>query len=124
MKASDLLFQLQTILKQSDPEIVTGDDWLPERLIETHQLDELLFMKFDIAPEEGQGDEEGRGFVEHEIELIRTQIMTIFLEKTSLENKQEAILALILLAHEQTSSEVIQTLNDLIISTNNNEQLT
>ncbi|RQW63636.1 hypothetical protein [Vibrio viridaestus] len=113
MKASEMLYQLQTILKQTDPEIVTGEDWLPERLINLHQLDDLLFLKFDSAPEEGQGDEEGRGFVEHEIELIRQQIMEIFLEKTSLENKQEAILALILLAHEQMPSDVVQTLNDL-----------
>ncbi|MCE0492479.1 hypothetical protein [Vibrio salinus] len=113
MKASDLLYQLQSVLNNSNPEIVTGEDWLPERLIEIHQLDDLLFLEFDTAPEADQGDEEGRGFVEHEIELIREQIMEVFLEKTSLENKREALLALILLAHEQTPSEVVQTLNDL-----------
>lgn len=113
MKASDLMYQLQTILKESDPEIVTGEDWLPERLTEIHQVDELLFFEFDTASEDGQGDEEGRGFVEHEIELIQKQIMNIFLEKTSLENKKEAILALVLLAHEQTPSTVVQTLIDL-----------
>lgn len=113
MKASELLCQLQTILEHSDPEIVTGEDWLPERLTETHLSDDLLFLEFDTAPEDNQGDEEGRGFVEHEVNLIRDQIMEIFLEKTSLENKKEAILALILLAHEQTPSYVVQTLNDL-----------
>ncbi len=113
MKASDLLYKLQTVLKESDPEIVTGEDWLPERLTEVHQTDDLLFLEFDTAPEDSQGDEEGRGFVEHEIELIREQIMEIFLEKTSLENKREAILALILLAHEQTPSTVVQALVDL-----------
>lgn len=113
MKASDLMYQLQTVLKKSDPEIVTGEDWLPERLTEIHQLDDLLFFEFDTAPEDSQDDEEGRGFVDHEIELIRQQIMSIFLEKTSLENKREAILALVLLAHEQTPSTVVQTLIDL-----------
>ena len=27
----------------------------------------MLFLHFDNAPEDGQGDEEGRGFVEHEL---------------------------------------------------------
>ncbi len=40
-----------------------------------HKVDgELLFMEFDNAPEENQGDDEGRGFVEHEIAMIREKL--------------------------------------------------
>ncbi len=31
-------------------------------------------MEFDNAPEENQGDDEGRGFVEHEIAMIREKL--------------------------------------------------
>lgn len=54
-----------------------GEEWLPERLVDTKLDGELLFLHFDNAPEDGQGDEEGRGFVDHEIDLIRTRLQQI-----------------------------------------------
>ncbi|SHO58933.1 hypothetical protein [Vibrio quintilis] len=108
MKASRLVQLLHSLT--GDPEVVTGEEWLPERLVHAKQLDNYLFLEFDNVPEDNQGEEEGRGFVEHEINLIREQIMQIFQEEASLNSKQEAILALILYAHERTSSEVVEML--------------
>lgn len=113
MKASQLMQILSALPEGQDPEIVTGEVWLPERLTEVKDEQELLFLEFDNAPEDGQGDDEGRGFVEHEIELLKTRIMEIFLEKASLEHKQQAILALILYAHEHFPSEVVEMLEML-----------
>ncbi len=103
--------QMLTSLPEGhDPEIVIGEEWLPERLIEVRDEQDLLFLEFDNAPEDNQGDDEGRGFVEHEITLIKKRIMDIFLEKASLEHKQQAILALVLYAHEHFPSEVVEML--------------
>ena len=35
-----------------------GEAWLPERLIGTQLEGDMLFLHFDNAPEDGQGDEE------------------------------------------------------------------
>lgn len=113
MKASQLMQMLTSLPEGHDPEIVTGEEWLPERLIEVRDDQDLLFLEFDNAPEDNQGDDEGRGFVEHEITLIKKRIMDIFLEKASLEHKQQAILALILYAHEHFPSEVVEMLEML-----------
>ncbi len=113
MKASQLMQMLTSLPEGHDPEIVTGEEWLPERLIEVRDEQDLLFLEFDNAPEDNQGDDEGRGFVEHEITLIKKRIMDIFLEKASLEHKQQAILALVLYAHEHFPSEVVEMLEML-----------
>lgn len=110
MKVSELQQYLSNLPAHTDPEIVTGEVWLPERLIELHTIDNYLFCEFDNAPEDNAGDEEGRGFVEHEIQLLRDYIEAVFLEKTSLHNKKEAILALILFAHERLPSDVVELL--------------
>lgn len=111
MKVSELREYLDNLPADIDPEIVTGEVWLPEPLIDLHSMDNYLFCEFDNAPEEGEGEEEGRGFVDHEIQLIRDRIERIFLEKTALKNKQDAILALILFAHERLPSEVVELLS-------------
>jgi hypothetical protein len=104
---------LSSLPEGSDPEIVTGEEWLPERLVKVETQDDYVFCQFDVAPEDSQGDDEGRGFVEHEVELIKARIMSIFLEKASLEEKQQAILALVLYAHEHFPSDVIEMLEML-----------
>ncbi len=109
MKASELKALLNSLPDGCDPDIVMGEEWLPERLIETRIDSDFLFMTFDNAPEEEQGEEEGRGFVEHEMDLIRKQIETLLLE-TDTTNKTELLLALLVMAHEQTSSEFIEAI--------------
>lgn len=109
MKASELKALLDSLPPDSDPEIVMGEEWLPERLINTHVDNEFIFLEFDNAPEEGQGEEEGRGFVEHEIELIRQQIEILLREEDKgIKTKAEVLLTLLVMAHERTSSEFIE----------------
>jgi hypothetical protein len=76
------------------------------------QENDLLFLEFDSAPEENQGEEEGRGFVEHEIELIRERLIQILEEGSDTNAKADAMLALFLMAHERSSSEVIELLEN------------
>jgi hypothetical protein len=116
VKASELLHILNSLDDDTDPELVTGEEWLPERLLSLERNHNYLFCHFDNAPEETQGDEEGRGFVEHEIKLIREKVMEIFTEKASLEAKQDAILAIILFAHEQSSTDVVEMLETFTLS--------
>ncbi|ATC57641.1 MULTISPECIES: hypothetical protein [Vibrio] len=112
MKASELKHILDSLPDNTDPELVMGEAWLPERLIDTQLDGHFLFLEFDNAPEEGEGEEEGRGFVEHEIAMIRRRFEEILLEKADNKSKADAMLALFLMGHEYSSSEVIEILED------------
>lgn len=112
MKASKLKNLLESLPEGIDPDIVSGEEWLPERLIDTNRSGDLLFLEFDTAPEETQGDQEGRGFVEHEIEMIRHRFEQILQESSDTKTKADAMLALFLMGHELSSSEVIEILED------------
>ena len=112
MKASDLKKIIDSLDKTQDPELVTGDIWLPERLVSTQLDQQMLFLEFDNAPEEGQGEEEGRGFVEHEIDMIRKRFEQIIDESSDTKTKADAMLALFLMGHEMSSSEIIEILED------------
>lgn len=114
VKVSELKTILNQLPNDLDPDVVMGEIWLPERLVEAQLDDEMLFLTFDNAPEEGEGEEEGRGFVEHEIELIRTQVLNILADDSGPKTKAEALLALITLAHERTSSEFIEILGSMV----------
>ncbi|WP_341665290.1 hypothetical protein [Vibrio sp.] len=112
MKASDLKKIIDSLDETQDPELVTGDIWLPERLVNTQLDQQMLFLEFDNAPEEGQGEEEGRGFVEHEIDMIRKRFEQIIDESSDTKTKADAMLALFLMGHEMSSSEIIEILED------------
>lgn len=110
MKASELISILNSLPTNTDPDIVMGEEWLPERLVETRLDGELLFLNFDNAPDEREGEEEGRGFVEHEIDLIRTRLQQVLDEDSDNASKADAMLGLFLAGHELSSSEVIEAL--------------
>ncbi|MEF1254842.1 MULTISPECIES: hypothetical protein [unclassified Vibrio] len=112
MKASELKSLLNSLPEGSDPDIVTGEAWLPERLIDTSQDGEMMFLHFDSAPEETQGEEEGRGFVEHEVAMIRHRFEQILEESSDTKTKADAMLALFLMGHELSSSDIIEILED------------
>lgn len=113
MKVSELKTLLNSLPNDCDPDVVMGELWLPEQLVHAQLEDKLLFLEFDNAPEEGEGEEEGRGFVEHEIELIRTQLMQILQDDCANRAKAEALLTLLMVAHERTSAEFIEMLSSL-----------
>lgn len=113
MKVSEFKALLDALPADSDPDIVMGEIWLPEQLVTARLEQPLLFLEFDNAPEESQGEEEGRGFVEHEVELIRQQITQLLQEDSLQHDKIEALLGLLLVAHERTSSEFIEMLGTL-----------
>lgn len=112
MKASELKRLLDSLPDDCDPEIVMGEEWLPERLVDATVNGELMFLEFDSAPEDIQGDEEGRGFVEHEIDMIRYRFEQILLDSEDVKTKADAMLALFLMGHELSSSEIIEILED------------
>ena len=110
VKVSELQNIIDHLPKDSDPDIVMGEEWLPERLVNTKLDGELLFMEFDNAPEENQGDDEGRGFVEHEIAMIREKLEQVLDDTSDTKTKADALLAIFLMGHELSSSEVIEIL--------------
>ncbi|HCH1193051.1 TPA: hypothetical protein NKP78_003567 [Vibrio parahaemolyticus] len=112
MKASELISILNNLPSNSNPDIVMGEEWLPERLVDTKLDGELLFLHFDNAPEDGQGEEEGRGFVDHEIDLIRTRLQQILDKDSDNASKADAMLGLFLMGHELSSSQVIEVLEE------------
>ncbi|MBR9874337.1 MAG: hypothetical protein GYB23_08725 [Vibrionaceae bacterium] len=111
MKVSELISILNNLPANTDPDIVMGEEWLPERLVETQLDGNLLFLNFDNAPEECQGDE-GRGFVDHEIDLIRTRLRQVLDENSDNASKTEAMLGLFLAGHEMSSAQVIEILEE------------
>jgi len=112
VKASELKRLIESLPDNTDPEIVTGECWLPERLLDASLDGDMMFLSFDTAPEEAQGEEEGRGFVEHEIEMIRHRFEQIIEEQSDTKTKADAMLALFLMGHELSSSEIIEVLED------------
>ena len=110
VKVSELQNIIDHLPNDSDPDIVMGEEWLPERLVNTKLDGELLFMEFDNAPEENQGDDEGRGFVEHEIAMIRERLEQVLDDPSDTKTKADALLAIFLMGHELSSSEVIEVL--------------
>ncbi|MGI9916713.1 hypothetical protein [Vibrio owensii] len=112
MKASELISIINNLPEGGDPDIVMGEEWLPERLESTTLNGDMLFMHFDNAPEDGQGEEEGRGFVDHEIDLIRTRLQQILDEDSDSASKADAMLGLFLMGHELSSSQVIEILEE------------
>ena len=110
VKVSELQNIIEQLPNDSDPDIVMGEEWLPERLVNTKLDGELLFMEFDNAPEENQGDEEGRGFVEHEVAMIREKLEHLLGEPSDTKTKADALLAIFLMGHELSSSEFIEVL--------------
>lgn len=112
MKASELKNILISLPDDCDPDLVMGEEWLPERLVNTRLDGDLLFLEFDNAPDDLQGEEEGRGFVEHEITMIRHRFEQILDEASDTKTKADAMLAIFLMGHELSSSEVIEVLED------------
>ncbi|KJR24893.1 hypothetical protein BOO91_00875 [Vibrio navarrensis] len=112
MKASELKNILVSLPDDYDPDLVMGEEWLPERLVNTRLDGDLLFLEFDNAPDDLQGEEEGRGFVEHEISMIRHRFEQILAEASDTKTKADAMLAIFLMGHELSSSEVIEVLED------------
>ncbi|WP_172380246.1 hypothetical protein [Vibrio sp. Vb339] len=110
VKVSELQNIIDHLPKYSDPDIVMGEAWLPERLVDTKLDGDMLFLEFDNAPEDNQGDEEGRGFVEHEIAMIREKLELLLDEPSDTKTKADALLAIFLMGHELSSSEVIEML--------------
>ncbi|WP_070965457.1 hypothetical protein [Vibrio sonorensis] len=112
MKASELRDILNSLPEDVNPDIVTGEEWLPEQLTQCDHNGQHLFLQFDNAPEDIQGEEEGRGFVEHEIEMIRHKFEQILDDASDTKTKADAMLALFLMGHEKSSSEIIEVLED------------
>ncbi|MEZ9397109.1 hypothetical protein AB4393_10755 [Vibrio splendidus] len=110
VKVSELQNIIDHLPQDSDPDIVMGEAWLPERLVNTNLDGDMLFLEFDNAPEDNQGDEEGRGFVEHEIAMIREKLEQVLDDTSDTKTKADALLAIFLMGHELSSSEVIEIL--------------
>jgi hypothetical protein len=113
VKTSELIQFLSQLPDDKNPEIVTGEEWLPEMLIGASYNGELVNLQFDNAPEEDSGELEGRGFVEHEVLMLRDKIVKLMFDQ-SIEPKTKAdiFLQLFILAHEQSSAEVIELLKN------------
>ncbi|WCE28320.1 hypothetical protein [Vibrio sp. SCSIO 43137] len=111
MKASELMAFLSDI--DGDKEIVTGESWLPEQLINAEFDGELINLEFDNAPEDDAGDTEGRGFVEHEVNMLRDKIVQLLFDDTMpAKVKTDVFLKLFLMIHEKSSSEVVEILEE------------
>ncbi|MGL5429254.1 MAG: hypothetical protein ACRC9S_00660 [Vibrio sp.] len=111
MKVSELKMILNQLSDVVDPEVVMGEVWLPERLLAAQLDASMLFLTFDNAPDEDEGEEEGRGFVEHELELIQAQVLQILGTQSGLDQQAAALVKLITQAHETTSAQFIEILN-------------
>lgn len=111
MKASELINFLSQLPEGQDPDIVTGESWLPEQLIDITFDSEMVNLHFDNAPEEVAGEDEGRGFVEHEIVMIKDRIVKILFDQNIAPKvKADLFLQLFLLAHEKSSTDIVEVM--------------
>lgn len=112
MKVSELLQILKNLPADQDLDVVTGEEWLPERLLATRHDEDFLFLEFDNQPSDVGGEIEARGFVEHEVTMLREKILQLLTETDDDNVKTDAILTLLLISHEKSSAEVIEILED------------
>lgn len=115
MKSSELMRFLSSL--ENDCEIVTGESWLPEQLIEAKFDGEFVNLEFDNAPEEDAGELEGRGFVEHEINMLQDKIVQLLFDNSiSAKLKADIFLNLFLIVHEKSSSEVVEIFEETVLT--------
>ncbi|SON48790.1 hypothetical protein [Vibrio tapetis] len=112
MKVSELLKLLKNLPSDLDLDVVTGEEWLPERLLSTKQDGDFLFLEFDNQPEDVGGEIEARGFVEHEVTMLKDKIVQLISESDDIDVKADALLTLLLISHENSSSDVIEILEE------------
>ncbi|MCL9777367.1 VC1380 family protein [Vibrio methylphosphonaticus] len=113
MKVSNLKKILDSLPINKEYHIVTGEKWLPERLVHTELDNELLFLEFDNAPDEGEEGIEGRGFVDHEIDLLRSRITDILCQNDCPSATADALLGFFLVGHELSSSDFVELLESM-----------
>lgn len=113
MKVEKLKNILENLPEDHEVRVVTGEKWLPERLISTELDNDLLFLLFDNAPDEGEQGIEARGFVEHEIGLLRQRLGEIVEQSNSSSQLVEALVRFFVIGHETSSSEFIELLEQM-----------
>jgi hypothetical protein len=113
VKVSDLKNTLKSISDDTNVEVVTGEEWLPEHLINVKLNDDLLFLTFDNAPDELEQGTEARGFVEHEMDLLRLRLSEVLHNPTNRAQTLDALLAFFLVGHEMSSSDFVEFLHDM-----------
>lgn len=113
MNLENLLDILNKYPKDQNIQVVTGETFLPERLVEIQRDHNLLFMQFDNAPDEAEQGEEGRGFVEHEIELLRLRLEQIVSQSNDNQQVVDALLGFFLIGHEASSSQFLELLESM-----------
>ncbi|GMQ46575.1 hypothetical protein [Vibrio sp. 10N] len=113
MKVEKLKNILNNLPKDQDIRIVTGEHWLPEQLVNTELDNNLLFLEFDNAPDEGEQGLEARGFVEHEVELLRQRLDEIVKQSDDSSQLLDALTGFFLVGHEASSAEFIELLEQM-----------
>ncbi|MDA9555882.1 hypothetical protein N9R79_00070 [Vibrio sp.] len=120
MNTHTFMQQLQSILTESqlsegkgDIEMVSGEEWLPERLLSMKLDNNLLFLTFDDAPIDDENIE--RGLVDHEVDLIKTLLSRV-LKEADEQTKIKKLLLLIMLAHKQSSNELVESLEKILLT--------
>jgi hypothetical protein len=113
VKVEKLKNILNDLPKDQDIQIVTGEKWLPEQLISTALDNNLLFLEFDNAPDEGEQAVEARGFVEHEVALLRQRLGQIVEQSDDQSQLLDALTGFFVVGHEVTSAEFIEMLEQM-----------
>lgn len=113
MKVEKLKNILNDLPKDQEIQIVTGERWLPEQLVSAELDNNLLFLGFDNAPDEGEQGIEARGFVEHEVELLRQRLGEIVEQSDSSDQLLDALTGFFIIGHEASSAEFIELLEQM-----------
>ncbi|MCG7497137.1 hypothetical protein MHO82_09680 [Vibrio sp. Of7-15] len=115
MKTSELIQKLTEISKLSpnDCEVVTGEEWFPEQLLEASHQDPHVFLHFDSPPVDMPREVDARGFIDHEVDLVKKSITDIVLSQQEPEQIIEKLTELLIFSHEHISADVIERLSEL-----------
>lgn len=116
MKISELIQVLQTIQETTsdDLEVVTGEEWFPEQLLESNVNHNMAFLKFDRMPNDIPTEIDARGFFEHEELLIKNIINKVIFSELEPEEMVEKLATMLFFSHENISSDVIEAFSQEI----------
>ncbi|MDD9176197.1 hypothetical protein ERW49_12285 [Aliivibrio finisterrensis] len=110
MKISKLIQNLQDIQASSDDdlEVVTGEEWFPEQLLNTSVNHNMTFLHFDRMPSDIPAEIDARGFLEHEEVLIKKLINNVIFSELEPEDIVNKLTSMLIFSHENISSDVIE----------------
>lgn len=110
MKISELIQTLQSIQSthNDDLEVVTGEEWFPEQLLNSEVKHNMAFLNFDRLPTDIHAEIDARGFLDHEEILVKQLVTNVIFSELEPEQMIDKLAEMVFFSHENISSDVVE----------------